>query len=201
MTDDVERDAEQVAAEAEAEEASLAGLSSQIVARLEEVGLHTKQAVEEALAAGEEDFLDLPGVGPATLEAVQAWLDDEASGETVDAEPVEEEAPEEDREDADRGRIARDALALGKSYLAEGERELAQEHYEHALQVFEDLDEQPGIADSHEALAIAAVLRGAYGVARRHYERALALRRTLADQEGEQEVVRQLSLLEQLQLQ
>ena len=52
----------------------LEGLSSQVTARLRRVGLNTREAVEELLATGETVFLALPGIGSATLAAVQTWL-------------------------------------------------------------------------------------------------------------------------------
>ena len=68
----------QAEAEAPAPEASavddLEGLSLQVATRLQRVGLNNREAVEETLAAGEGIFLSLPGIGPATLEAVKVWL-------------------------------------------------------------------------------------------------------------------------------
>jgi len=53
----------------------LEGLSPQVAARLRQVGLCTRQAVEDTLAAGDDVFLALPGIGSATLVAVKEWLD------------------------------------------------------------------------------------------------------------------------------
>ncbi len=201
MNDVEERNEEQVQTEA-GEGTNLAGLSPQIVARLEEVGLDTRQVLEDALAAGEDDFLDLPGVGPATLEAVQTWLEDESALEALEEKKAAEtEAPADDSEDVGRIKIAQEALVLGKKYLAEGEHELAQEHYEHAHAIFEELSNREGLAKSHEDLAIVALLRASYEAAHAHYQQALALRQTLQDRAGEREIVQQLKLVEQLQRQ
>jgi hypothetical protein len=50
-------------------------LSLQAAARLRRVGLCSRQAVEDTLAAGDDVFLALPGIGPATLAVVKEWLD------------------------------------------------------------------------------------------------------------------------------
>jgi hypothetical protein len=71
----------------------LEGLSPQVAVRLQRVGLSTRAAVEEILAAGEEVFLALPGVGPATLAVVQAWLS--APAPTCVTETETDPQPEE----------------------------------------------------------------------------------------------------------
>ena len=71
----------------------LEGLSPQVAARLQRVGLSTRAAVEEILAAGEGVFLALPGVGPATLAVVQAWLS--APAPTCVTETETDPQPEE----------------------------------------------------------------------------------------------------------
>ena len=53
----------------------LEGLSPQAAARLRQVGLCTRQAVEDTLVAGDDVILALPGIGPATLAVVKEWLD------------------------------------------------------------------------------------------------------------------------------
>jgi hypothetical protein len=55
---------------------NLEGLSPQVVSRLRRVGLNNREAVEKTLATGEDIFLALSGIGPATLEAVKIWLSD-----------------------------------------------------------------------------------------------------------------------------
>jgi outer membrane biosynthesis protein TonB len=245
-------------------EATLEGLPSPVAARLEDAGLNSRQAVAEALAGGEDAFLELPGIGPATLETVQAWLAETAPGGAAEAErqtaggepPREEatappeEAPEENEEETDNGSDetdktdeddkdqqtekeepeqpaagepqepeeseeetkhadetepsqaggdAHDALRLSEAHLAEGQREAAQDQAARALELFEAAQNQAGIADSHEQLAIVALLRAAYGTARDHYRQALALRRELDDEAGVREIQRQVALLDQLQ--
>jgi hypothetical protein len=69
----------------------LEGLSPQSSARLRQVGLCTRQVVEDTLAAGDDVFLALPGIGPATLAAVREWLDTSQSGH---AEAGIEEQPQ-----------------------------------------------------------------------------------------------------------
>ncbi len=79
-----------VEAEAEAQAESeteiddgLEGLPGRTQGRLRRVGLNTRQAITEMIAAGEAVFLALPGIGPATLAKVQAWL----NGPVTEAEP------------------------------------------------------------------------------------------------------------------
>jgi hypothetical protein len=52
----------------------LEGLPPQVAARLRRVGLNSRKAVEDTLTAGQDVLLSMPGIGPATLDAVQAWL-------------------------------------------------------------------------------------------------------------------------------
>lgn len=94
----------QVEAEAETqaggqvEEDDLEGLSPRVTARLQRVGLNTRQSVAEIIAAGEMAFLSLPGIGPRTLKDIQSWLSvpDEAKPESqVEAEPPAETAEAE----------------------------------------------------------------------------------------------------------
>ena len=78
------------------------GLPCQVAARLRRVGLNSREAVEDTLTAGEDVFLAMPGIGPATLTAVQVWLNapvqpsadpevKEAEGETkADSQPLAE---------------------------------------------------------------------------------------------------------------
>ena len=86
----------QVEAEAEtqaggqAEEDGLEGLSPRVTARLQRVGLNTRQSVEEIVTAGETAFLVLPGIGLATLAAVQEWLEDEDVEEVKEVEAATE---------------------------------------------------------------------------------------------------------------
>jgi hypothetical protein len=70
----------------------LEGLSLQAAARLRQVGLCTRQAVEDTLAAGDDVFLALPGIGPATLAAVKEWLNHPAQIDHMEAEPEEQPA-------------------------------------------------------------------------------------------------------------
>ncbi|MBN1812380.1 MAG: hypothetical protein JXA14_11125 [Anaerolineae bacterium] len=81
----------------------LEGLSPQAVARLRQVGLCTRRAVEDTLAAGDDVFLALPGIGSATLAAVRAWLDAPTQTETTDgkAEEQAQTAPYADEEPSD----------------------------------------------------------------------------------------------------
>jgi hypothetical protein len=65
---------------------NLEGLSPQAAARLRQVGLYTRQAVEDTLAAGDDVFLALPGIGPATLAAVKEWLDHPTQVDRTEAE-------------------------------------------------------------------------------------------------------------------
>jgi hypothetical protein len=68
----------------------LEGLSPQAAARLRQVGLCTRRAVEDTLAAGDDIFLALPGIGAATLAAVKAWLDTPTQTETTDGRAEEQ---------------------------------------------------------------------------------------------------------------
>ena len=77
----------------------LEGLSSQVTARLRRVGLNTREAVEELLATGETVFLALPGIGSATLAAVQTWLS--ASTQADVAEVEAESEPQADGQATD----------------------------------------------------------------------------------------------------
>jgi hypothetical protein len=70
----------------------LVGLPPQMATRLQRVGLNTRRSVEDTLAVGDDVFLALPGIGPATLRAVKEWLD--ASTRTDQAKVEVEEQPE-----------------------------------------------------------------------------------------------------------
>jgi hypothetical protein len=76
----------------------LDGLPPQVAARLRRVGLNTRQAVEQMLA-DEVAFLSLPGIGQATLAAVQAWLNTPAQADLVEAEAKEQ--PQSDLTDTE----------------------------------------------------------------------------------------------------
>jgi uncharacterized protein YjbI with pentapeptide repeats len=52
----------------------LEGLPPQFVNRLKKAGLSNRYAVEEALSEGDEAFITIYGIGPATLSAVKEWL-------------------------------------------------------------------------------------------------------------------------------
>jgi hypothetical protein len=88
----------QVEAETPAPEASavddLEGLAPPVVTRLQRVGLNNREAVEEALATGENIFLALPGIGPATLKAVKTWLSDPVQADHTETECREMTRPE-----------------------------------------------------------------------------------------------------------
>jgi len=68
----------------------LADLPPQVAARLQRVGLGTRRAVGDTLAADGDVFLALPGIGPATLAAVKKWLNPSAQVDYTKAE-VEEQ--------------------------------------------------------------------------------------------------------------
>ncbi|MDY7076552.1 MAG: hypothetical protein SXV54_06460 [Chloroflexota bacterium] len=87
---------------------SLEGLSSQVTARLRRVGLNTQEAVEELLATGETVFLALPGIGSATLVAVQTWLSASTQADVAEAES--ESQPQADDQATD-GVLQSDAEA------------------------------------------------------------------------------------------
>jgi hypothetical protein len=53
----------------------LEGWSPRAAVRPRQVGLCARRAVEDTLAAGDDVFLALAGVGTAILAAVRAWLD------------------------------------------------------------------------------------------------------------------------------
>ena len=74
----------------------LKGLSSQVTARLRRVGLNTRQAVEELLATGDAVFLALPGIGSATLAAVQTWLSAPTQTDVTETESESESEPQAD---------------------------------------------------------------------------------------------------------
>jgi hypothetical protein len=81
----------------------LEGLSPQAAARLRQVGLCTRQAVEDTLGAGADVFLALPGIGPATLAAVREWLSHPAQTDhaAAGAEKQPQAVPETGEEAAD----------------------------------------------------------------------------------------------------
>ena len=75
----------------------LEGLPSQVAARLRRVGLNSRKAVEDTLTAGEAVFLTMPGIGPATLDAVQTWLNAPVQ---AGADPEAKEAEGETKADS-----------------------------------------------------------------------------------------------------
>ncbi|MCK4300762.1 MAG: hypothetical protein KAX80_14570, partial [Planctomycetes bacterium] len=81
----------------------LEGLSSQVTARLRRVGLNTQEAVEELLATGETVFLALPGIGSATLAAVQVqtWLSAPTQTDVTETESESESEPQADGQATD----------------------------------------------------------------------------------------------------
>jgi hypothetical protein len=72
----------------------LADLPPQVAARLQRVGLSTRRAVEDTLAAGDDILLALPGIGPATLAAVRGWLNPPAQTDRAEAGTEAEEPPQ-----------------------------------------------------------------------------------------------------------
>jgi hypothetical protein len=96
----------------------LEGLSPQVAARLRQVGLCTRQAVEDTLAAGDDVFLALPGIGPATLAAVRAWLDAPTQTETSDGR-AEEQAQTVSYADEEPSSVEQSEAALAIATPAE----------------------------------------------------------------------------------
>jgi hypothetical protein len=92
-TESAQAEAETPAPEASAVD-DLEGLSPQVVTRLQRVGLNNREAVEETLAAGENIFLALPGIGPATLKAVKIRLSDPVQADHAETECREMTRPE-----------------------------------------------------------------------------------------------------------
>jgi hypothetical protein len=78
----------------------LVGFPLQVATRLQRVGLNTRCAVEDTLTAGDDVFLALPGIGPATLRAVKEWLDPPVQTDHAEAKVEEwpQAVPETDEE-------------------------------------------------------------------------------------------------------
>lgn len=55
---------------------SLEGLPGQFRVRLEKAGLNNRPIVREALREGDQAFMSIYGIGPATLAAVKEWLEE-----------------------------------------------------------------------------------------------------------------------------
>jgi hypothetical protein len=60
------------------------GLPERARRRLSAAGLTSRQMIQDVLAAGEDVFLGLSGIGPETLDIVRSWLATEAEGATED---------------------------------------------------------------------------------------------------------------------
>lgn len=133
----------------------------------------------ETAAAVEESALPLPPVEEAQPEAVSS------SGEREKGEAM---TPED----------AADVLAAGKQHLLRGAYEQAQLRFEQALAAMEQAADHAGLAEVHEQLAITYLLRAEYGRAGEAYGHAREFRRQIQDQDGEADILRQLTLLRQL---
>ena len=80
----------------------LPGLPAAVAGRLHKVGLTSRQAVREA-ADDETTFLALPGIGKATLMAVQKWLAEEDEDTTATSRNDDSKDPSGGLEDAKPG--------------------------------------------------------------------------------------------------
>jgi RNA polymerase sigma factor (sigma-70 family) len=89
---------------------------------------------------------------------------------------------------------AESALALGRFHPLDEASSL----YSGALEKFQQLDNQAGIANTHLALGSLVDRTAGLEVARPHYEQALALYEQIGDREGRDECLRRLDRVEKL---
>ena len=143
------------------------------------------EARHHLLAAGElEEAVEVSEIACERLHGWGAW-DQEASLIHDDIARLPKYHPHR----------AKGTLQLGRLAHDRGDYDQAKYHYQDALQTFEQLGDQSGMATAHHNQGVLAYDHGNHAEAERHYQAALAIKERLGDQDNPADTYHQLGML------